>query len=244
MFTATILLAVVQALGIPVTPIPPVSGPPVQVEDCYTQTEGNLLIASTSFLVIKFTNESSLNANIVRFRVRLPNGSIAYERDAGTFSPGVEIVHRFRHIASGELVSPIVSMFSHGQHTHCAVDWVHFTNGGAWTPSEGIVTVTPTPSPVLGNGDLGIILKQTTFGVEVNLVLPSSPAQNAGLSQGDVIKAIDGQRISTEAEAVEMISASPPGTRLRITVDRNGTKEALVAVVASRPSLSSPPPRS
>ena len=75
------------------------------------------------------------------------------------------------------------------------------------------------------------------IGIEVSyedgliiIVAPieGSPAERAGLSTGDIIVAIDGHEVKTAglAESVGRMRGAP-GTRVRVTVDRDGSAEPL-----------------
>jgi S1-C subfamily serine protease len=51
-------------------------------------------------------------------------------------------------------------------------------------------------------------------------VLPSSPAEKAGIRKSDVILALGDQPISGPSELSRRIAAMPPGTRVRLTLVR------------------------
>ena len=79
-----------------------------------------------------------------------------------------------------------------------------------------IMTVTPDHVKALG-------LKVDT-GALVTEVIKGSPADKAGIKVGDVIVEVDDQKISTAAELVSMIHSYPPGSEVRIVVNRKGKK--------------------
>ncbi|WP_443065674.1 trypsin-like peptidase domain-containing protein [Streptomyces sp. NBC_00557] len=54
-------------------------------------------------------------------------------------------------------------------------------------------------------------------------VRTGGPGDRAGLAAGDVITAVDGQRVHTAEELIVKIRAHRPGDRLRLTVRRDGT---------------------
>ncbi len=58
--------------------------------------------------------------------------------------------------------------------------------------------------------------------IEVISVIKDSPAQTAGIQKGDVIKEIDGKRVSTLGELVSFVGNCTVGTRLKVTVARDG----------------------
>jgi serine protease Do len=62
-------------------------------------------------------------------------------------------------------------------------------------------------------------------GVLVNSVRPGSPADKAGLKQGDVITAINGTPVSDSNTLRNMVASTPPGGTLNFTVLRNGHQQ-------------------
>ncbi len=74
------------------------------------------------------------------------------------------------------------------------------------------------------------------LGEYVASVLPNTPASRAGLRRGDVITAIDGQKLTDESTFVELLREHEPGEKVTLTV-RHGSKTRQVTVtLATRPS--------
>jgi len=71
--------------------------------------------------------------------------------------------------------------------------------------------------------------EDTGDGAQVTKVMPGTPAQRAGLENGDVITAVDGQRVTDGIALIVAIRAHQPGETVRFTVDRDG-KELTVPV--------------
>jgi len=68
-------------------------------------------------------------------------------------------------------------------------------------------------------------------GAAVTAVVEGSPAQQAGLREGDVITAIDGREVHSPQDLVGRISRCRPGQRVRIRWQRPGARiEATVAL--------------
>ena len=59
------------------------------------------------------------------------------------------------------------------------------------------------------------------YGTFVNGVAPRSPAAEAGIQQGDIIRSFNGERVSTFEELDAMAVQSPPGRRVILGVYRN-----------------------
>jgi len=72
-------------------------------------------------------------------------------------------------------------------------------------------------------------------GALVQTVEPGKPAEKAGILPGDVITDIDGRKINNNRELIDYISYLPVGTKVNITLIRNGQKKAVVATTAERP---------
>jgi serine protease Do len=68
-------------------------------------------------------------------------------------------------------------------------------------------------------------------GVVIDQVEPNSPAERAGLRQGDVIVAVDSKRIDNGDELLQVISETEPGKRLRIDYLRDGRTSSADVVV-------------
>jgi S1-C subfamily serine protease len=57
----------------------------------------------------------------------------------------------------------------------------------------------------------------------VQRVAAGSPAQRAGVRQGDVITALNGGAITGEADLLVALAHQQPGATIRLTLNRNGT---------------------
>ncbi|MBI1899177.1 MAG: DegQ family serine endoprotease [Acidobacteria bacterium] len=90
-------------------------------------------------------------------------------------------------------------------------------------------------------GQLGITIQQVTSdiaaslgmkevrGILVSDVLPGSPAERAGLKRGDVVLAVNGEKVEDTNSFRNRISSAGPGARVRITV-RRGDREQEIQV--------------
>jgi len=72
-------------------------------------------------------------------------------------------------------------------------------------------------------------------GALVQTVEPGKPADKAGIQPGDVIKEIDGRKINNNRELIDYISYLPVGTKVNITLIRNGQQKSVTATTATRP---------
>ncbi len=82
----------------------------------------------------------------------------------------------------------------------------------------GIVETNPT-----GYGQLGVFLvKGSEDSCTVEMVRPGSPAQQAGMMPGDVIREIDGWQITTHGDLIAVLKKTKPRDRIHVTFIRNG----------------------
>ena len=68
---------------------------------------------------------------------------------------------------------------------------------------------------------------ESTRGVVVAVVNPESGAAEAGLEDGDIIIAVDGEPVRNTTELRSRIGATLPGTKVRITYIRDGDSKTL-----------------
>jgi predicted metalloprotease with PDZ domain len=79
--------------------------------------------------------------------------------------------------------------------------------------------LTPSMSKALQMGDKS--------GVMINEVVDDSPADKAGLEDGDVILQFNGKTISDDGDLVKAVRATSPGDNVKIVVLRNGKNKTL-----------------
>lgn len=75
----------------------------------------------------------------------------------------------------------------------------------------------------------------TTQGALINRVEPGSPAAEAGLRRGDVILEIDRDQIDNSMDLVDRVQGMDPGSRIQVTIRREGMRKTLSVTVAKRP---------
>ena len=64
-------------------------------------------------------------------------------------------------------------------------------------------------------------------GALLNDIVADSPAQKAGLKRGDLIVAVDGRTVSNAADLKNTIGMYRPGSRIKITYERDGETETV-----------------
>jgi Do/DeqQ family serine protease len=73
-------------------------------------------------------------------------------------------------------------------------------------------------------------------GALVSGVQPGSPAALAGLRQGDVIVALDGEKLADSNALRNRIAASRPGSKVAVEVQREGRRQTLHATLELKPA--------
>lgn len=130
---------------------------------------------------------------------------------------------------------------------------IYSPNGG----SVGIGFAIParaakeTVEQLIANGSvtrgwLGIQLQEVTTelaaalalgertGVLVAEVIDGSPAQAAGLQDGDVILEIEGEEVNSTNELSRLVAAYPPGEKIRVRVSRDERERNLTVTLGQR----------
>ena len=72
-------------------------------------------------------------------------------------------------------------------------------------------------------------------GALVNGVTDGSPAQSAGMKDGDIVVAVDGKPVEGVSELMLMIGAKAPGTDVNVKLLRDGKEKALSVKLGERP---------
>jgi serine protease Do len=73
-------------------------------------------------------------------------------------------------------------------------------------------------------------------GEIVNRVEPGGPGEKAGLKQGDVIVAVNGQEVTPEQTLPYLVANVAPGAAAKLNVIRDGKPLTVTAIVGNRPS--------
>lgn len=94
-------------------------------------------------------------------------------------------------------------------------------------------------------GWLGVVIQEVTpdmaetvgvkEGVIIAQVMPSSPAEKAGLKVGDIIIAVNNEKVSSVRDLQLRVMKTPPGNELTLTIVRDGKKENIKVKVEAMP---------
>ena len=72
---------------------------------------------------------------------------------------------------------------------------------------------------------------ENTDGTIVSNVSPGSAAEKAGIKRGDIITAINGEKIEDSNALRNKVAATPPGTKITVTILRDGKSSDLTATL-------------
>ncbi|HLI94482.1 MAG TPA: hypothetical protein VKT72_00160 [Candidatus Baltobacteraceae bacterium] len=188
---------------------------PVAINACGPILNGNNtqnlfgvpVASSSSGIKIQFTNESPKTANLINFAVK-SNGDSFVIRDVGTFSPGIEITHKFTN-GSGQafvlpqFVAPKIS---------CRVQSVGFTDGTVWRrgQTQASVPAGASANPLTASPQSVSI----DSNAEQHLFMVMSSEKIAAFSEQDTCKGIAAISLAASGESAATYSVKPiaPGT--------------------------------
>ena len=85
------------------------------------------------------------------------------------------------------------------------------------------------------HGWLGITLSEGEDGVRVDGVEEGSPAEKAGLQEGDRILEMEGRKTATSRDVRRAVRNLEPGDTMQIRIERKGKEKTLSATLEERP---------
>jgi putative serine protease PepD len=83
---------------------------------------------------------------------------------------------------------------------------------------------------------LGVSTQDASNGAQVAEITAGSPAEQAGLQQGDVITTISGKAVQSSSALSSVVDEHKPGDTVQLKVDRNGNEKTLDVKLGQRPS--------
>ncbi|MDE2482870.1 MAG: hypothetical protein KGN02_11825 [bacterium] len=125
------------------------SASPVSLNSCTLEySDPSSLASRVDGLRAQFTNNSSKTAHVVNISADI-NGTKQIIRDEGTFSPGIEINHRYR-VGGGQFALPSVlaSIFGKPAVT-CTIASVEFADGTKWSADANEATMAAATTPAI-----------------------------------------------------------------------------------------------
>lgn len=80
-------------------------------------------------------------------------------------------------------------------------------------------------------GQLGVVVQKDERGVLITQVRPGSPADRAGIRNGDIVTAFNGVGVNDPNTFRNQIAQTPPGTEVTLTILRNGQQQTVRATL-------------
>lgn len=93
----------------------------------------------------------------------------------------------------------------------------------------------PKPAPSAGGAWLGAAIQDGPDGVSITEVARGGPIRAAGLRPGDVLKSLNGQRITTVDQFASLFARLRPGQTVTLEVERDGWSKSVRVRLARRP---------
>lgn len=111
-------------------------------------------------------------------------------------------------------------------------EWRIFPSPVVPTPEGWPPMLTPIPGE---RPYLGVRYIMRPRGAEIMEVIPGSPAEKAGLQVGDLVREVNGRRVSSAHPLAELLSSYRPGDRVTLTVERAGEELEIEVVLGRQP---------
>jgi putative serine protease PepD len=105
---------------------------------------------------------------------------------------------------------------------------------GTTTPDQAFLGVATQSVADVGQAELDRDGVTATTGALVQGVTPNSSASDAQLQAGDVITALDGQKVATSADVSRVVGGLHPGDQVTITFQRDGQEHTASTTLRSR----------
>jgi serine protease Do len=77
---------------------------------------------------------------------------------------------------------------------------------------------------------------KTEGGILVSEITPGSPAEKAGLKQGDIVLSLNGSKLADVTDLRNRIAMTAPGSSITLEIVRDGHNEQVSVVIAEQPS--------
>lgn len=108
---------------------------------------------------------------------------------------------------------------------------------GFATPSELVMPIISQLRETghIERGWLGVSVQDSDNGVIVAGVEPASPAARAGIHQGDIVSAANGEHIDSARALIRAIAAVAPGKAVLISIRRQGHAMDVSVMIGQRP---------
>ncbi|HEY8321716.1 MAG TPA: hypothetical protein VIG46_08040 [Candidatus Baltobacteraceae bacterium] len=230
--TAALLLVLALSARASADPVMAPNDPfasPVSVNACNLEyADENRPTSRISAVAIQFTNESARVADLINFRVAI-NGQTSLIRDVGTFTPGIEITHKFKAGTDQFTLPVLLQQFGGRPPVTCRVESIHFADGTAWQPGSA------GGSPAASGGALSVLPLRLAFdgpaaGARLVYVTSATPASYSIRTNCDRIARLVAVA-SSARDAVYRVTPLGSGFCAATIVDAGGNAAMIPIVV-------------
>jgi serine protease Do len=88
--------------------------------------------------------------------------------------------------------------------------------------------------PEKGKGFLGLATKDAKGGIEVTKIGKKSPAEEAGIKEGDLLRTLNGEKLDSRKKLQSILAELAAGDKLALEITRNGKDETIHLKLGAR----------
>jgi serine protease Do len=88
--------------------------------------------------------------------------------------------------------------------------------------------------PKIGKGFLGVATKDADGGIEVTKVGKKSPAEEAGIKEGDLLRTLNGEKLDSREKLQSILAELAEGDKLAFEITRDGKDETINLKLGAR----------
>jgi S1-C subfamily serine protease len=81
--------------------------------------------------------------------------------------------------------------------------------------------------PEIGKGFLGLATKTAKGGIEVTKLGKKSPAEEAGIKEGDLIRTLNGEKLDSREKLQSILAELAAGDKITFEITRDGKDETI-----------------
>jgi putative serine protease PepD len=97
--------------------------------------------------------------------------------------------------------------------------------------TDQIISTGHAVYPIIG---AGVAMDYTGDGAKITSVDPGSPAQLAGVQEGDIVMKFDGEAVTSGIDLIVLTRKHEPGQKVKLTVSRSGNSSDLTVTLAGK----------